>query len=185
MKLIVGLGNPEEEHEKNRHNVGFMVVEEFARRKTFDQWTSVGKAKSETVRIRGEIILAKPQNYMNASGDSVKKLLDHFKINVPNLWVIYDDLDIALGDYKIQKGKSPRKHNGIKSVEKELGTKDFTHIRIGIDNRKSELTAANNKKITGERYVLQDFREKEMATITVVINEVVDEIIKMISDQIK
>ena len=117
MRIVVGLGNPGKEYENTRHNVGFMVVD---------------KLKPE---IEGKkILLVKPQKFMNRSGEEVIKVVNFHKVDLANLYVVHDDLDIKLGEYKIQFGKGPKVHNGITSIEQALGTKDFWRVRIGIDN---------------------------------------------------
>ncbi|MEJ2347901.1 MAG: aminoacyl-tRNA hydrolase [Patescibacteria group bacterium] len=167
MKLIVGLGNPGEEHKNNRHNVGFMVVDGLSNEK----WSSVRKFQSLIIKKGQKFILAKPQTYMNSSGKAVKKIVDHFKIKTSDLWVIHDDLDISLGDFKIQKGKGPRLHKGVISIEKELGKSDFWRVRVGVENRDPE------NRIPGEAYVLQDFKEEEMEIIKSVVNEISKELL--------
>jgi len=173
--LIVGLGNPGEKYKNNRHNVGFLSV---------NYLTTQLKDKSFSVRTyekfdcqifealinTNKFLFVKPQTFMNNSGSAVKKVLDYFKIDIKNLIVIHDDLDIPLGKFKIQKASGPKLHNGILSIEKELKTKDFTRIRIGVDNRNPKL------KIDGERYVLSDFTKEEKKQL--------DEIFEKINNKI-
>ena len=151
MKLVVGLGNPGKKYRNNRHNVGHMVVDRL-----------LGKGFSKNMVVK------KTSVFMNESGKYVKELVDHYKIETPDLWVIHDDLDIALGDYKIQKGKGPKEHKGILSIEEKLGRNDFWRVRVGVENRVSE------ERISGEQYVLQDFEEDELG----ILNPVIDKIIK-------
>lgn len=163
MKLLIGLGNPGKEHEGNRHNVGFMfldflrdslhVVSEFKSEKKFE---SVCLEYSNT---EGKILFVKPQTYMNAIGRAIKSVTDFYKVNLDDVVVIHDDLDLELGSYKIQKGKGPKVHNGILSIEEHLGSSDFTRIRIGIDNRDPE------NRFQGKDYVLSDFLEEEKDTL--------------------
>ena len=149
MKLIVGLGNPGEDYKNNRHNVGYMVVESLLK-------GSLPK----------DFIVKKSQVFMNDSGIFVEKLVEQYRVKPPDLWVIHDDLDILLGSYKIQKGKGPKLHNGINSVERELGTDEFWRVRVGVDNRD------NDSRITGEEYVLQDFSQQERKTLDKVTSEI-------------
>ncbi|MEJ2347711.1 MAG: aminoacyl-tRNA hydrolase, partial [Patescibacteria group bacterium] len=138
MKLLVGLGNPGEEHKNNRHNVGFMVVDELfllIKPGSETKYFSMQKKFDTEIFKSGEVILVKPQTFMNSSGKAVKKILDHFKIKTSDLWVIHDDLDIPLGDFKIQKGKGPKLHKGVMSIEKELNKSDFWRVRVGVENR--------------------------------------------------
>jgi len=153
MKVIVGLGNPGKKYRNNRHNVGHMVV---------DSLLEKGFPKNLVVKKTGV--------FMNESGKYVKNLIDRFKLDTPSLWVIHDDLDIALGNYKIQKGKGPKEHKGILSIEEKLGGNNFWRIRIGVENRSSE------KRISGEFYVLQNFNEEELDILHSVINNIVGEI---------
>lgn len=162
MKLIIGLGNPGEEYSKNRHNVGFMWVDYAAQ--TWDlqpQFTYDKKSDSLVCEISNKdfdrIILVKPQTFMNASGESVRKIMDYYKIKADNIVVVHDDLDIHFGEYKMQKGVGPKVHNGINSIEQTIGTFDFTRIRIGIDNRNSAEFRAK-----GKSYVLDNFTSDEM-----------------------
>ncbi len=142
MKLIVGLGNPGEKYKNNRHNVGFMFV---------DYMAPIIQDKS--------ILLVKPPDFMNLSGKTVTQMFKKHKLKVADLVVVHDDLDIPLGKFKIQKGTGPLLHNGIESVEKSIGTKDFWRVRIGIDGRKQDSWT------NGETYVLQDFKPEEKQLI--------------------
>ena len=116
MKLIVGLGNPGEKYERNRHNVGWLVVDEL-----------------EKLGLKG-FKLFKPGGFMNQSGVGVKQWLKKLgEVDLESLYVVHDDLDIKLGEFKISFGKGPKDHNGLKSVYEQLGSKDFWHVRLGID----------------------------------------------------
>ncbi len=160
MKLIIGLGNPGEEYKNNRHNVGFMVID-----------------KLKTLNSK-QILIFKSQNFMNESGEFVKKLIDQYKLNISDLWIIHDDLDIPLGSYKIQFGIGPKVHKGINSVEDALGTNDFWRVRIGIENRAEKIGKPTfAKAMVGEKYVLQDFTKEERK----ILDQVVERICKEIS----
>ncbi len=133
MKLIVGLGNPGKEYSTNRHNIGFLCINHFARihRITLDK--KQGKARVGTGTVAGnDVVLAKPQTYMNASGVSVSQLMQKYKIALEDLIVVHDDLDLPLGKIRIRQGSSAAGHNGIKSIIASLGTQDFIRIRVGI-----------------------------------------------------
>lgn len=168
-RLFVGLGNPDKKYKKNRHNVGFMMVDALARMVN-GQWLMDDKLQSSVINHQSSIIFAKPTTFMNNSGHAVRKLLDWFKMGPENLYVVHDDLDIVLGQYKIQKGKGPKLHKGLESIEHVLGTKDFWRVRVGVDNR----TPAD--RIPGEQYVLQDFTEEEMKIVRDVIGRVVSDL---------
>jgi len=148
MKLIIGLGNPGEKYKNNRHNIGHMVVD------------------AMSSKIRNGVVAKKTNCFMNESGKTVKKLFDQYKLNVSELWVIHDDLDIPLGSYKIQKGKGPKLHYGIKSIEEKLNTNDFWRVRVGVDNRNPD------DRTPGEKYVLQDFSQEEIELLKPVIKEI-------------
>lgn len=178
MKLIVGLGNPGEKYKNNRHNVGFMVVDEFARLIVNGRWLMVKKFQSLIINHESSIMFAKPQTFMNESGIAIKKLVVQYKIKTPDLWVIHDDLDLKLGSYKIQKGKGPREHNGLLSIYEKLGTKNFWHVRIGIENRgKGSGEPSFAKAMEGKEYVLRNFNEEEKSKIDVVVDSAVKDLI--------
>lgn len=155
MKLVIGLGNPGREYKKSRHNIGHMIIDEL----------NISKAK----RING-FKAVKTDTFMNKSGNFAKKLVDQYKINMSDLWIIHDDLDIKLGDYKIQFAKGPKDHNGILSIEEKLGTQDFWRVRIGVDNREPD------NRVAGEQYVLEDFTEAEIEPLSQVIKKVVKDL---------
>lgn len=144
MKLIVGLGNPGAKYQNNRHNVGFWLVDE------------LGKLRHR------DTVLFKPQKFMNRSGGEVKKLLKKYPLAKNELYVAHDDLDIPLGKFKLSR-KGPKVHNGLKSIYEQLGTKDFWHIRIGID--------ADRAGKTPEEFVLSNFRPEEKKIAQTVIGE--------------
>jgi len=171
MKIIVGLGNYKSQYLKNRHNAGFMFADllalrsqdstKFSGEKKFQALVkeiklsdllnqiSPGTAdfcmKSNTdIDNQEKILIVKPLTYMNKSGDAVGRVLSYYKIKPQeDLILVYDDLDLKLGSTKIHKGKSPRGHNGVLSVINAVGTEDFTHVRIGIDNRNGKLVNEN------------------------------------------
>lgn len=154
MKLIIGLGNPGEEHKNNRHNIGYMFVDE---------------AKNLKTRNSNAVFL-KTDSYMNSSGESVKKILKSHKAKMGDLYIAHDELDIPLGSYKIQFGVGPKVHNGVNNIEDELGTSEFWRIRIGVDNRDKE------NRTRGEEYVLQDFSQEEMSVVGEVIKKSLKEL---------
>lgn len=150
MKLMVGLGNPGEKYQNNRHNVGFWVVDSLKK-----------------LKLAG-VVLLKPQTFMNRSGIEVKKLVKKYPLDKNELYVIHDDLDIELGKYKISLAKGPKVHNGLQSIYQQLGTKDFWHVRVGIDNRE-----ATGYTSSGEDYVLQNFRPEEREKIKITIINII------------
>ncbi|KKQ45176.1 MAG: Peptidyl-tRNA hydrolase [Candidatus Woesebacteria bacterium GW2011_GWA1_37_8] len=167
MKLIVGLGNVGENYINTRHNVGFLVVEKLAE-KLGSEWLIDKKFKSFTAKQGSLVIFSKPTNMMNNSGIAVQKLISFYHVQISDLWIIHDDLDIKLGQYKIQLGVGPKVHNGLNSVYEKLGNDKFWHVRIGVDNRDGE------NRTPGETYVLQNFSEEEAQ----VLNDVIDKLVK-------
>lgn len=159
MKLIIGLGNPGEKYKNNRHNTGFLVVDQLKTR----------ISKSKTLNSKQTLIF-KSKNFMNDSGSFVKKLTNAYHLVPSALYIVHDDLDIRLGEYKIQFGKGPKDNNGLNDIYEELGTKDFWHVRIGVDNRDTE------NRVSGKDYVLEDFTYGERKILDGVINKVCKEI---------
>lgn len=160
MKLIVGLGNPGDEYKNNRHNVGFIFVDYLLQKsgETINEFKFDKYLRSEVIQTKlytSGVILAKPQTFMNASGDAVRNLLKNWKLKIENLIVVHDDLDIPLGKFKIQIGTGPKLHNGLDSIDGVLKTGDYVRIRIGVDNRNPQ------QRIPGEAYVLQNFKDDE------------------------
>ncbi len=133
MYLIVGLGNPESDYARTRHNMGFDVINKLAEK--FDIKVNKSKFKAEygTGTINGEkVVLVKPQTFMNLSGESVQEFVNFYKIENKDLLIIYDDIDTVPGKIRIRKVGGPGTHNGMKSVVSCLNTTDFTRVRVGI-----------------------------------------------------
>lgn len=184
MKIIVGLGNVGEKYLKNRHNCGFLVLDQFvkeleeAREKI--SWKEETKLKAITAKIlynNEAVLLVKPTTYMNRSGEAASAILNFFKESKENIIIIHDDIDLPLGKIRIRNEGSAGTHNGMKSVIEALGTKNFTRIRIGIESR-GELT---HKEQNLESFVLSDFTEKEIPLAKNAILEAVSELKKLIS----
>lgn len=133
MYLIVGLGNPETDYARTRHNMGFDVINKLAEKFDINVNKSKFKAEYGTGTINGEkVILVKPQTFMNLSGEAVQEFVNFYKIENKNLLIIYDDIDTVPGKIRIRKAGGPGTHNGMKSVVGCLNTTDFTRIRVGI-----------------------------------------------------
>lgn len=133
MYLIIGLGNPEEEYARTRHNMGFDVVNKIANKHKIDMNRTKFNAIYGVGTINGQkVILVKPQTYMNLSGKSVREFVNFYKLSNENIIVIYDDMDIEKGIIKIRKKGGPGNHNGMKSLVQELGTEEFMRVRLGI-----------------------------------------------------
>jgi len=158
MKLIVGLGNPGKQYDQTRHNIGFTVIDELARRFHIALDQAKFKGLYGSTIINGEkIFLLKPLTYMNLSGESIGPFMDYFQIDLDDLLVIYDDLDLPVGKIRLRQKGSAGGHNGIKSAIAHLGTQQFNRIRVGI-NRPS-----NGMAITD--YVLGRFLNDEQEMI--------------------
>lgn len=133
MYIIVGLGNPEEDYARTRHNMGFEVINEIAEKYQFTVDKKKFKGLCQMVTIEGQkVLLLKPQTYMNLSGESIREAMDYYKVDPKEILVIYDDMDLETGIIKIRKKGGAGSHNGMKSVVKQLGTEEFPRIRIGI-----------------------------------------------------
>ena len=178
MYLIVGLGNPEPEYSRTRHNMGFDVVNLLAKKnniefdkKDFDGIYGVGEIAGE------KVIILKPQTYMNESGKSIIKVKNFYKIDLENVIVIYDDIDIDEGVVKIRKKGGPGTHNGMKSVEAELGTGDFPRIRVGTGKPvfKEILIPYVLEKLSDEKYkALEPAIEKAADAVEEIIKTDID-----------
>lgn len=187
MQLILGLGNPGEMYKKARHNVGFMAVDLLAKKLGIEGFKQNNKLNSLVAVCKNrklglsDLILAKPATFMNLSGEAMQKLVTFYKINISKLWIIHDDLDIKLGQYKIQFGVGPKEHNGLLSVYEKLGTKDFWHVRIGVENDQTRISE-KGEKIRGETYVLQNFTDSEFEVLTKTLDNVTDDLLGKIKN---
>ena len=142
MYLIVGLGNPEPEYSKTRHNMGFDVINKIAKKYEIDITRNKFNGEYGSGIIENQkVILLKPQTFMNLSGQCIKPFADFYKIPVENILVIYDDMDVEVGTIKIRKKGGPGTHNGAKSVVHELVNEDFPRIRVGIGKPVDEYDA--------------------------------------------
>lgn len=163
--LIVGLGNPGAEYERTRHNVGFMAVKYLAGADA--RWRSEHFAKTFATNIDGRrIIFAMPQTFMNDSGRSVRAIMDFYKIPIENLFVIHDDMDLKIGDMRTKVGGGSAGHNGIKSIDANVGT-EYTRIRIGIDHPRNL-----GLPIDAADWVLGHFTDEQLDKVIDVINQI-------------
>lgn len=157
MKLIIGLGNPGIQYEKTRHNLGWRIVERLSRELEASEWKMDMRFNafvSECFFNNEKIIFAKPQTFMNNSGIAVKSIANYYKIPTKNILIIHDEIDLPLGEIKVQKNRGAAGHNGVKSVIEHLKTKDFIRIRIGIKSAKEKI-------LETEKFVLQNFTDEE------------------------
>ena len=164
VRLIVGLGNPGTKYAGNRHNVGFMCTDRFAHDNSLSFTRSSSRAKIAEGRIAGhDIILAKPQTFMNNSGVSVGGLVRKLKVKFENLIIIHDDLDLPLGRIRIRLGGSSAGHKGINSIVQYIGNQEFIRVRIGIGRPNGQESNENGEDEVIS-HVLSDFTadEKEL-----------------------
>ena len=177
--LIVGLGNPGRDYVHNRHNIGFVCLKHFAATQGIRVSKNQCQAQIGSGKLSGStLVLAKPQTYMNKSGEAVKALVKKFGVSLDNLIVIQDDLDLSSGKIRIRQGGSSAGHKGIESIITRLGSPDFVRIRVGIGRP----SAAGEADIID--YVLSDFTTDEWATIKQVIPQVSDAIHCLITEGI-
>jgi len=169
MKWIVGLGNPGSKYEKTRHNVGFMVIDELARRWNISVTQNKCKALIGEGNIGGvKVALIKPMTYMNLSGESVRAFLDYYKQDVEDGLVVYDDMDTEIGKIRLRYQGSAGGHNGIKSLIAHLNTQSFNRVRMGISRPEPGFAIVD--------YVLSNFPKKEQEALTAMINHACDAI---------
>jgi PTH1 family peptidyl-tRNA hydrolase len=161
--LIVGLGNPGKEHARNRHNVGFMLLDKLADdfQITFSRRKS-NAAFAECLLDEKKVYLAKPQTFMNDSGRSVEALVRFFRIPESQLLVVYDELDLPTGNIRIRPAGGSGGHRGMRSIIHKLGTQDFPRMRIGIGRPPGKMDPAD--------FVLQDFSPDEKIEFPLVLN---------------
>ena len=172
MKLIIGLGNPGQEYNNTRHNVGFYYLDKLVQKlglnykKKFNGLYAKIKIESE------DVIYLKPITYMNLSGDCVIQFVNYFKIDVKDILVIHDDLDIEIGNLKLKENTSSGGHNGIKSIINNLNTNAFKRLKVGI---------GNNKLIDTKDYVLGYFTEEEKE----ILKQNEEKILSIINDYLR
>ena len=158
--LLVGLGNPGEEYAGTRHNVGFMVLDNFATKNSFDPWVNKKDLKCHmTAQTMNDtrVILCKPTTFMNLSGEAVQAIAHFYKIQAENIVVVHDELDIPFGQLRMRLGGGAAGHNGIKSVTTHIG-EAYGRVRVGIGPKTPE-------QIDSADFVLQDFNKKELANL--------------------
>ncbi len=175
MHLIVGLGNPGPEYENTRHNLGFKVIEELARRLGIPSLKSKCHSFIAETKIGDhKAIVAQPQTLMNNSGPAVRGLLDWFKINTDNLILIYDDVDLEVGQLRVREKGTAGGHHGVESVIGSVGTTQFTRVRIGIgrENLTDDVTD----------YVLQVIPPSQRGVLDEAVVSAADAVENIISD---
>ena len=181
MKLIIGLGNPDKKYQKNYHNAGFLAADflkeyfqfnDFKLNQKFLAQISDGKIDKEN------ILIVKPQTYMNNSGESVKKILDFYKLSPSDILLIYDDFEIPFGTIRIREQGSDGGHLGVRSVIERIGSQNFKRIRIGISN--------GIIKEPLEKYVLKNFKPNQLAFLNNhILPKIPELILKFVKNEFK
>lgn len=185
MKLFIGLGNPGKKYQLTRHNVGAAVIEKLASINNLNLDAPQSKLQSSILELPsrdarsgvstefGKVLIAIPNVYMNESGIAVSKIVKFYKIPLGNLYIIHDDLDLPLGEYRLQFDRGPAGHHGVESIIQHLGSQAFHRIRVGIGHPSDHTPV--------ETYVLQPFSKDEKVLINPVIDKITAEI-KLISN---
>ena len=170
MKLIVGLGNPGKEYENTRHNIGFFMVDSYLG--NVDWKEKFNGLYYQTVIFSEKVIFLKPCMYINLSGEVIRKYVDYFKIDISDIFIIHDDLDLDTGMYRLRATGRSAGHNGLKNIEKCLGTQEYKRLKIGI---------SNNKNIDTKDYVLGKISSddmKEFNNISKTVNSIIEDFVK-------
>lgn len=171
--LLVGLGNPGKKYEETRHNIGFTFINSIAKKASIN----IDKSKFSSLCARYEsgenyFLLSKPQTFMNESGKAVREIKNYYKIPIDKTIIVFDDLDLNVGQIRIKRGGGSGGHNGIKSIIEELSEDTFIRIRIGIGKPV--------KKTDVDQYVLSKFNQNEVSKIKEIIDisdEIIDDIV--------
>ncbi len=162
IRMVAGLGNPGDEYAATRHNAGFRAVDELARQAGVSYWKNQLGAEVAVIKVndaeeeggKREVVLVKPQSFMNTSGGPISKLCTTYKVRPEEVLVIHDELDIPEGDVRVKVGGGHAGHNGLRSIIDKLGSRDFSRIRVGIGNPPGRMSVAD--------FVLKQFRPKEL-----------------------
>ncbi|PNV60910.1 aminoacyl-tRNA hydrolase [Clostridium sp. chh4-2] len=175
MYIIVGLGNPTKEYERTRHNVGFQVIDVLADKIN----TEVSEKKNKALCGRGiiggeKVILAKPQTFMNLSGESVRAISDYYKVDPEHIIIVYDDISLEPGQLRVRTKGSAGGHNGIKNIIAHLGTQVFPRVRVGIGEKPKGMDLAD--------YVLGRFPKEEAQVMEDAFKEAAEAVCLMITD---
>lgn len=173
--LIVGLGNPGREYKDNRHNVGFMLIDRLSVRLNARLSRVQARALVGTVNYEGnKLIFAKPQTYMNLSGQSIQGLAHFYKVPLENMLVAHDDLDLPFGAIRIRPGGGPGGQKGVASTIERMGSKDFRRLRIGIGRPPGRMDPA--------AYVIQDFPKSDLTMLSEILERAADATLTFITE---
>jgi len=172
MKLIIGLGNPGQQYEGTRHNLGFVVIDELRRHIADSKWQIEKKFKAEIIEtnytqsaISHKLILSRPLTYMNLSGLSVISLKNFYKVNPQDIIIIHDDLDLMLGKLKVRLGGGAGGHHGVESIIEKLGTDQFIRVRLGIGTHEGFLGEHKRSSFNAEHFVIDQFHPTERSKV--------------------
>jgi PTH1 family peptidyl-tRNA hydrolase len=170
-RMIVGLGNPGPEYERTRHNAGFLTIDLIAENLRASYWKDQCGAKVAVVRFAGDdLVLAKPQTFMNVSGGSVKKLVEEYAVASTEMIVVHDDIDLVAGAVRVKRDGGHGGHNGLRSLHEKLGSDAYLRVRVGVGRPPGRMDAADwvLQQLRGE--ALEDFEASvttaAQATIT-------------------
>ncbi len=173
--LLLGLGNPGREYARNRHNIGFMFIDRLAVRINARGMRLQSRALVTSGNFQdNKLILAKPQTYMNLSGQAVQGLARFYKVPLSQLLVAHDDLDLPFGTLRLRPGGGPGGQKGVASAIEQLGTQDFARLRFGIDRPPGRMDPAD--------YVLQDFSKQQMETLGEILERGVDAALTFVTE---
>lgn len=172
IKLVVGLGNPGREYQNTRHNMGFKVIDEIAKRLEIFKWKQRDGALYFDCHLdMCRVVFLKPQNFINLSGDVMIKFINYLDIKTEDILVVSDDLDLPIGSMKLKEKGSSGGHNGLKNIESQLKTNEYKRIKIGI---------SNDKNIDTKDYVLSKLSRQELNKLKPVIEKAADAVLDSI-----
>ena len=174
MHLIVGLGNPGNNYLLTRHNIGFMVIDSLAHRFSCRSFKKEHRTETAKVKVGLEsTLLAKPQTFMNLSGESIRAIVDYYNIELSKILIIHDEVDLPFGTMKYQKSRGHGGHNGVRSTHKQLGTNEYCRLRAGVGRPK-------NDKMDVADFVLQNFSKEEQNEVPDFLTKAGDSVIHFI-----
>ena len=169
MKCIIGLGNIGKEYDSTRHNIGFMSLDNLCNKYNVKIDKKLKKCIYGEKEIDGEkIVFVKPTTFMNLSGEAIQEILNWYKLNAKDILIIYDDVDIELGNIRYREKGSSGTHNGMRNIIGILKTEEFSRVRVGIENRKGV-------PIPLMDYVLQKFNKEELEILNTIVMDKVEE----------
>lgn len=179
MHIIVGLGNPGREYAGTRHNVGFDVISRLSEDYNIPLDFKKHKALCGKGRIEGQrVLLAQPQTFMNASGESIRELMDYYKVSKENIIIVYDDISLDVGQLRVRPKGSAGGHNGIKSIIQHMGTQEFPRVRVGVGDKPRGWDLVDyvlSRFPVSEEPIMQEAFERAAAACKVILLDGVEE----------